>query len=47
MGLIQNDFHVCVLHLAKELVAREKDRGLQIVISEHQDDEMLKRLVAH
>jgi hypothetical protein len=44
LGLIQNDLHVCVLHLCKELVAQKTDRGMQIVVSEHRDDEMLRIL---
>jgi hypothetical protein len=47
LGLIRNDDYVCVLHIAKKLVVKEKHEGIQIVVAEHQDDKMLQRLGEH
>jgi len=44
LGLILNDNYVSVLHIAKELVAGDKEEGVEIIVSEHRDDGMLRRL---
>lgn len=44
LGLIEQDAYICEIHATKRLVDDNKDEGLHIRLSEHEDVEMLNLL---